>query len=154
MKFLPAGTDPEDVVVLSIREPWASVTASGHRTVDSRPSSTAHRGPVVLHAANRVEGAPNGSPRWAELLQAALADGHARPYRTLGRTLGLANLVDVHHSTTCRGRCSPWAVNRLFHWVFEDATYRVGPTLIGRPRLALAPADVVEFYSRPEAVPA
>lgn len=38
---------------LSVRQPWASLIAWGDKTVEHRSWSTAHRGPLLIHASGR-----------------------------------------------------------------------------------------------------
>src|SRR4051812_32132027 len=42
-------------VGLSIRQPWAELILLGRKTIEVRTWATKHRGPLWLHAAQRVE---------------------------------------------------------------------------------------------------
>lgn len=45
---------------LSIREPWASLIASGQKTIETRTWKTNYRGPVLLHASKHPKGPLSG----------------------------------------------------------------------------------------------
>ena len=41
--------------VLSIRQPWAQLVASGAKDVENRTWPTRYRGPVLIHASQRAD---------------------------------------------------------------------------------------------------
>jgi hypothetical protein len=49
--------------VLTIRQPWASLIALGHKTIETRSWSTPYRGPVLIHAAKRFTWETRGHVR-------------------------------------------------------------------------------------------
>lgn len=65
---------------LSIKQPWASLIASGRKTIELRSWRTHYRGPLVICA---------GSRPWKGL----------KPDGPLGVTVGVVELVDVRLAT-------------------------------------------------------
>lgn len=46
VRFVPR----EGMRALTVRQPWASLIASGEKRVETRPMRTKHRGPMAIHA--------------------------------------------------------------------------------------------------------
>lgn len=40
---------------LSIRQPWASLIIAGHKKIENRTWATPYRGPLLIHASQRVD---------------------------------------------------------------------------------------------------
>lgn len=40
---------------LSIRQPWASLIITGHKDIENRTWATTYRGPLLIHASQRVD---------------------------------------------------------------------------------------------------
>lgn len=98
------------LTVITVLQPYASaILLPRGKTVENRASSTAHRGPLVVHAGQRPH--PTG-PSDARVRRLRL---QAHP--PTGVLLGVVDLVDIDH---CAGRCSVWAMRgAYFHWHLE-----------------------------------
>lgn len=51
----------DDLRVLSIRQPWAWLITSGHKTIENRTWSSDYRGPILIHAGRHWD--PSGFDR-------------------------------------------------------------------------------------------
>jgi len=94
---------------LSIRQPWAALILDARKPVENRTWPTSYRGPLAVHAGKTADH------------RAASALRHHFGIRHIPRAdergfLGVVDLVDVHHSGTCRDRCSEWAEPGCWHW--------------------------------------
>lgn len=91
--------------VLTIRQPWAWLIISGHKTIENRTWQTDYRGPLYIHAGKRPddmarESVVNGVPIDPELLK-------------YGVVIGRVELVDIVRRST-----SPW-FQGPFGWVLS-----------------------------------
>jgi ASCH domain len=116
---------------LSVRQPWAALLLDGRKPVENRTWSTRHRGPLVIHAGHTPD------------RDAAPVLRHRFGITTVHRAdergyLGVVELVDVHHSGTCRDRCSRWAAPGHWHWMLTRPR-RLATPLPGPGRLGLYP---------------
>lgn len=59
---------------LTLTQPWASLVAQGHKTIETRSWRTSYRGPLVIHAAK-------GYPRDAQLFASTEAALGRLPHR-------------------------------------------------------------------------
>lgn len=104
---------------LTIRQPWAWLIVQGYKTVENRTWATAHRGPLAIHAAQRVDEtairvlarqyAEVGEPLSAE----ELADLH-----TTGAILGVVDLVDCTRNP--QGADRQWWQPGCWAWVLRN----------------------------------
>jgi hypothetical protein len=101
------------VRAISIKQPWAWAVARGHRKISSQMMSTAYRGPLLVHAAMRVDLGSCHSP----LLRAAGWDPQD-PLATLGTVIAVAELADICTAEVegTRCDCGPWAEPGTYHW--------------------------------------
>lgn len=87
---------------LSIRQPWASLIASGRKTIEVRTWSTSYRGPLLICASRRpdIDGLPTGL------------------------AVCTVNLVDVRPITTSDSdaACVNVTPGAQFAWVLDAAT--------------------------------
>lgn len=111
---------------ITVRQPWALVIATGHKTVENRGRPTSYRGPVGIHAARAHDPAGDVDPRILRLW-----GPEPRVGAPVGAVVAVAELVDCHEATLT-GRllgsepcCLPWG----------DREYR------GRPAWHLVLAD-------------
>ena len=74
--------------VLTIRQPWASLIALGHKDIENRTWSTRYRGPLLIHAASAPSVNAREAFRLAESLGVYLP-AHELP---LGRIVGVVRL--------------------------------------------------------------
>jgi hypothetical protein len=85
MKHLSTLQAPNPAYALSLKQPWATLLAYGHKTIEVRRWPTARRGPVLIHAARVGD---ERSEAWdlvpAELAQAA---------KLAGGIIGMADLT-------------------------------------------------------------
>ena len=115
---------------LSVRQPWAWAVARGHKDVENRSWTTAHRGPLLLHASMRVDLDACASPL---ILDAGWrADD---PVAAIGAIIAVVDLADVcaasapASGTACE--CGTWAQPGTYHWRLTN------PRILARPVLAL-----------------
>src|SRR5688500_18129278 len=94
---------------LSLRQPWAWAVVHGYKDVENRSWSTAHRGPLLIHASARLD--PEGFRfLWQLGLHRVLPDDLAQ-----GRLIGSVRVVDV-----VRGYPSGWALRGAYQWVLRS----------------------------------
>ena len=98
-------SQPRGDVVLTVRQPWASLIVSGIKTVENRTWSTTHRGRLLIHA---------GSNK-ARTSAAATAFGEHPGYYPLGVVIGSVDVVDV-----VRDSGLPYAVKDHWHWILAN----------------------------------
>ncbi|WP_410675444.1 hypothetical protein [Amycolatopsis sp. cmx-4-68] len=103
---------------MSVRQPLANLIMSGRmlRTgsgVDSRTTSTAYRGTLVLHASARWDPSAAVLADELDLHDEAGSAGYGRGF------LGTVQLVDVHPAAGC---CAPWGSREKgkFHWLLRE----------------------------------
>lgn len=112
--------------VLSVRQPWASLIASGRKTVELRSWSTKYRGPVLILA---------GSSIWR---------GTDYPIGPRGVALCVVDLIDVRavtpadESTAC---ITP--PDGLFAWILENPRVVAQMPVKGKLGLYAASADLI-----------
>jgi hypothetical protein len=89
------------VKALSIKQPWASFIAHGHKRVETRSWRTRHRGPITIHASRPQSRAQQrrayaefaaSPPLHALVDQLCEGDLHRLPH---GAMIAVARLVDV-----------------------------------------------------------
>lgn len=132
----------EGVKALTLHQPWASLVALGHKTIETRSWATKHRGPIAIHAAASVptwvrplsiggfeidrDNPPGTDP--AYLLRGPIA----WPYRLpLGSVVATANLRDCITIGRCHDPYAPevpdlalavaWPGDRAWHVVGDTA---------------------------------
>jgi hypothetical protein len=97
--------------ILSIRQPWCTLIASGIKTVENRSWATHYRGPVYLHASKKSEA---GKPDIIEYCKARGVDISTMEF-PLGGIIGVANLNDCFGPAEARVRKSEtW--QQLLRW--------------------------------------
>lgn len=101
---------------LTIRQPWATLIASGVKTIETRTWATKHRGPLVIHAGAALD-------RRGPIHR--IPDPTRMP---LGVTLARANLVDVRPMRPEDADAALTAYRpELFAWILEEASFLVNP---------------------------
>jgi ASCH domain len=106
--------------VLSVQQPWAGALIAGIKDVENRSWTTAHRGPLLIHASARPDWE---APAWAWTaagLTPPPADGrparkHLAAVMPLGAVLGSAVLRGIVTGSTSR-----WAEPGHYHWLLGD----------------------------------
>lgn len=91
--------------MLTIKQPWASAIAFGHKDIENRDWSTEYRGPVIIHAGLNTDQHAYG--------QHPLEFSQIPPLHVLptGVMIAVVDLVDITRDST-----SPWAQPDKFHW--------------------------------------
>jgi hypothetical protein len=84
---------PDKLYALSVKQPWATLLATGVKTVEVRTWSTARRGPLLIHASKVPDERPEA---WAWITTPRLIEGA----KLLGGIVGVAELVDCVAYTT------------------------------------------------------
>lgn len=96
MRFGPGANlqpQPEPLVALSVKQPWAALLVAGVKTVEVRTWQTRRRGRVLIHASKIADERPEG---WALISTPELLD----LARLRGGLIGVGNLTDcVRYST-------------------------------------------------------
>lgn len=96
------------IKALTVQQPWAWAIVMGYKDVENRPRQTSYRGPLLIHAAQRLDA--RGFQHFWELgLHKKLPD----KLRT-GGIIGEVELVDCIDNSD-----SPWAFPNHWHWVLE-----------------------------------
>lgn len=147
---------------ITVRQPWAWAIIHGGKDVENRTRNIAgaYRGPVAIHVALSI----GDAAAWtAPNVQAALLahDVETDWPLTLGRIIGVVDLVDVHsglNSERARlravrscyqpgkpwGPCSPWAMPDHHHLVLANPRPLAEPIPYkGRLGLWTLPDDVL-----------
>lgn len=112
---------------ISIRQPWASLTAAGIRDIDLSNRDTNYRGPVLIVASSRRVGRDFGHDvpiDWYCRVRNAQALGFI-PYDAempLSSVIGVAQLQDCTPSV----QDSPWSAAGI-NWVLHDAHTLTSP---------------------------
>ena len=118
---------------LSVRQPWAWLIVSGYKDVENRTWRTSYRGPLLIHASQRVDREATEYYR-REILRA----GDEWPDTLVtGAIIGIVTLVDC--VTECE---SPWFSGPI-GWRLADAGEFLDP-IPARGRLGLWEADIDE----------
>lgn len=99
---------------LTVQQPWAWAIVHGGKDVENRTQAWGYRGPLAIHAGQRLSERGLASPLVQEATGYASEFGDdPAPYVARGAILGVVDLVDVHSSVTCidaeGAMCSPWA---------------------------------------------
>lgn len=104
-----------DLLVLSVRQPWATAIMLLGKDVENRswsPSSQIQPGARLGIHASKVE------DRWASQRCLFGVDVAGMPR---GALLGCVTFTGAHHSSTCVARpCSEWAQADQWHWQLAD----------------------------------
>lgn len=93
---------------LSIRQPWAHLIVTGRKDIENRTWSTDHRGPLLIHAAQKPD------PQWDEIAR-YFGLTLARDAVRYGGIVGKVQLVDVVQRSPSRWFTGPYG------WVLTDA---------------------------------
>jgi hypothetical protein len=112
--------------VLSVRQPWADLIASGRKTLEVRSWSTAYRGPLVIAAAQRP---------WGQ----ARVDASR-----CGVLVCLVELVDVRLGVES-DRAAAGGVPTLGQWVWQLASPRALEARAWRGSLGLRAFDAQQL---------
>lgn len=97
--------------VLSCKQPWGELVASGRKDLEIRSRATHHRGPLAIHASARPDDSPAAT---AALELAGYLSAKALP---LGRIVAVTDLKDCWpFGKEDAGRaCTPWSPG-LWAW--------------------------------------
>ena len=119
--------------VISIRQPWASLIASGVKDVENRTWPTRYRGPVLIHSSQRTDGVSSDE---IELR----FDVQSPSMLPLGGIVGITEIVDC-----VKPHSSMWYVPS--HWAFALANSRPLPFVQWKGQLGIrdAPAELLEL---------
>jgi len=119
--------------ILSLRQPWASLVASGAKDVENRTWPTRYRGPVLIHASRRANGVTSDEleRRFGVRLP---------PVLDLGGIVGITEIIDC-----VKPHPSKWYAPA--HWAFVLANSRSLPFLRWKGALSLrdASAELLEL---------
>lgn len=99
-----------EIVILSIRQPWASLIVNGHKDIENRKWQTPYRGELYIHAGAKSS---HGAKAIIEM-----EHGIELPMlKTLphGGLIGKANLVDIVRHSSSRWFEGPYG------WVLRNA---------------------------------
>lgn len=107
------------VRALTVRQPWASLIASGVKPVENRtwpvPATWAERGPLLIHAGAAVDRAAYGY----EHVGRALFETVGNEELPTSAIIAVVGSVRAHRDGI-GGHCEPWGVDDCWHWVLSD----------------------------------
>jgi len=83
-----------------VQQPWAWAIAHAGKDIENRTQLWSYRGPLAIHAGNRM------SPRGFDDPRIRAAMGTEPPELLTGAILAVCDLVDVHFEVL--GCCQPW----------------------------------------------
>lgn len=83
---------------MTVKQPWASLIASGDKDIENRSWRTSYRGPLVITASKVID-------RTARIVAKAVDS-------PTGVVVGVVDLIDC-----VQGHPSPWAMPDCWHWV-------------------------------------
>lgn len=115
---------------LSVRQPWASMIASGEKTIETRTWSTDYRGPLLICASKHPESGTGSLVAYVQM--------------PLGRAVCTAYLADcrpMEVDDECGAQCS-WEKGR-FAWMLENIRPFVNPFQV-KGQLGLFEVEVPE----------
>jgi hypothetical protein len=119
--------------IISIRQPWASLIASGLKDVENRTWPTRYRGPVLIHASQRADDLTSDDieRRFGVRLPVELP---------LGGVVGISEIVDC-----VRPHASKWYAP--CHYAFVLAGSRSLPFVKWKGALSLraAPTELIQM---------
>lgn len=107
--------DLSNARVLTVRQPWASLIALGHKDIENRTWVPAQfHGPILIHA-----GASHDKQAW-QRAQVTGTLGGIRPEEL--PTSAIVAVVGnvVAHRDSIGGHCEPWGIDDHWHWVLSD----------------------------------
>lgn len=139
---------------ISIRQPWASLTAAGIRDIEVSNRDTKYRGRVLLHASSRRVGRDFGHDvpaDWLARLRNAQMMGLV-PYDEevpVSAVIGMATLTDC----TTGPQDSPWSATGN-HWVLREAVLFDQPMLEVKGKQGLFDLPEITEERLPSAHPA
>lgn len=87
---------------LTVKQPWAHAIIHYGKNVENRSWRTTYRGPLVIHAAQRID------PHIRRQIPSA-------PFEYCGGIIGIVDLIDC-----VRDHPSDWAEPDCWHWVLEN----------------------------------
>lgn len=121
--------------VLSIRQPWAWLIASGQKDIENRSWQTSYRGPVFIHAGRH--------PADATLTDIQQKVPFQFPDRPLDRggIIGIAEIVDCVSAHN-----SPWYHSGQFGFVLRNARELPFARTRGKLNLFDAPPELLAIY--------
>ena len=108
------------IKVLTVRQPWAWLIVSGHKTIENRTWQTKYRGPLYIHAGLRMHDIPLSD---IERMFRIKIDPASLQF---GAVIGRVQLVDIVTRSRSRWFDGP------FGWVFTDAEPLASTPMLGR----------------------
>lgn len=90
------------IKMLSIRQPWASLIAHGVKDVENRTWTTRYRGPILIHSGKKVDS--DGMSQHPGYVDAPR-----------GAIIGVVDLVDVRTLSE-----SPWWRHGCYAWILQN----------------------------------
>lgn len=100
--------DPNQVVALTVRQPWALLIVNGTKTIENRTWATSYRGPLYIHAGNKLHDVPR------ETIQRRYRIRIDPDHMQFGGIIGVVDLIDI-----VRRSSSPW-FEGPFGWVLRN----------------------------------
>ena len=119
--------------IISVRQPWASLIASGAKDIENRTWPTRYRGSLLIHASQRADDvtADEIERRFGVRLPSTLP---------LGGVVGITDIVDCVKQHPSKWYAPP-------HWAFVLANSRPFPFVQWKGQLGIrdAPAELLEL---------
>lgn len=95
---------------LTIRQPWADAIVHGEKRIENRTWTTAHTGPILIHAGSAYDPV-------ARLIITDWTALNSWP-DARGAVIGVAQLNGHHHAADAC--CAPWGEPTSVHWELSD----------------------------------
>jgi hypothetical protein len=97
---------------LTVQQPWAWAIVHGGKDVENRTQAWTYRGPLAIHAGQRLSERGRESPLVVRAVGDAMRRDQAAHFE-YGSIIGVVDLVQVHAAWACvdaeGSMCSPWA---------------------------------------------
>lgn len=134
--------------VLTVQQPWAWAILNLGKDIENRKWKTKYRGPLVIHAAKKVQGDWAGDAIEAitgKTLRIPKAELH------LGCVVGIVDLVDIRPIGDTQ---SPWQMPGQYGWVLKNPRLLHPSPVTGKLLLWDIADELIDLLGPPKAVKA
>lgn len=97
---------------ITIREPWAALSATGHKHYETRSWATKYRGPIAIHAGKQLDDAFKDEHVAKQLQRCGITPENVKDL-PLGAVIATADLVNVWHIVENKAKHIPIGIVSL-----------------------------------------